>query len=188
VRILGGWTAVRKRPSVLIAGLLMGLVVLGAGLVGIARRPNRFHAVAQMVVVPRGNASPQALADAAGLYARAYDDDALVRSSLRAAHLSDAEIARVHLSGQLLAGTAVVSIDAASSDPVLAENAANALVRDPPRITGLSAYETQISTDATGSAHRTGGGTGALLTVTLIMAVAAGIAASVVWRRIPRRL
>jgi hypothetical protein len=165
----------------------MGAIVLAAGLVGIARRSNRFHAVAQVAIVPKGPTAGADLETVSGLFARAYGDDALTRAALRAADFTDRDISRVSVSGQLLAGSAVVRIDAASSDPVIAENAATAIAGDPPKVAGLSGYETQITGEATGTAHRTGGGTGALVAATAVMAVAAGLAASVVWRRIPPR-
>jgi len=174
------------RPAVL-AGLIMGAIVLAAGLIGIARRSNRFHAVAQVAIVPTGRTTGADLETVSGLFARAYGDHAITRASLRAAHFTDRDISRVSVSGQLLAGSTVVRIDAASSDPIVAENAASAMADNPPKVAGLSGYEAQVTSEAAGTAHRTGGGTSALVAATAIMAVAAGLAASVVWRRIPPR-
>jgi hypothetical protein len=190
---LGGGLAV-QRTSVLLISIAFGVATLFAGLVGLTQRSNRFHAEARVVVAPLPTPNP---ADAVGqlgqgvvisTFAQAFTGNNVVRPALVTAGFSADDIGRVKITSQVLAGTSVVEIDAASKDPVLAERAADAVSQAIPSLGGLTkSFGTTVLSKATGTATRSGASNGALVLVAVIAAIIAGLLAFTVLRRIPPR-
>lgn len=183
-----------QRTSVLLISIAFGVATLFAGLVGLTQRSNRFHAESQVLVAP---APSQAAADAVGqlgqgvvlsTFAQAFTGNNVVRPALQTAGFSPDDIGRVKITSQVLAGAAVIEIDAASKDPVLAERAADAVSQAKLDLGGLTkSFTTTVLSKATGTAKRAGASNGALVLVAVIAAIIAGLLAFTVLRRIPPR-
>jgi len=183
-----------QRTSVLLISIAFGVATLFAGLIGLTQRSNRFHAHSQVLVAPAAKQSPS---NAVGqlsegvvvsTFAQAFTGSSVVRDALAAAGFTANDIGRVNITSQVVAGTAVVEIDAASKDPVLAERAADAVAASKPDLGGLSqSFDTTVLGKATGTAKRSGASNGALVLVAVIAAIIAGLLAFTVLRRIPPR-
>ncbi|MDX6647391.1 MAG: hypothetical protein QOK40_3118 [Miltoncostaeaceae bacterium] len=183
-----------QRTSVLLISVAFGVATLFAGLVGLTQRSNRFHAEARVVVAPVATTNPGDVVGQLGqgvvtsTFAQAFAGNAVVRPALGTAGFSADDIGRVNITSQVLAGTSVVEIDAASKDPVLAERAADAVAAAKPALGGLNkSFETTVLSKATGTAKRSGASNGALVLVAIIAAIIAGLLAATVLRRIPPR-
>ena len=183
-----------QRTSVLLISIAFGVATLFAGLVGLTQRSNRFHAESQVLVAPLPTQDP---ADAVGqlgqgvvisTFAQAFTGNNVVRPALQTAGFSADDIGRVKITSQVIAGSAVIEIDAASKDPVLAERAADAVAGAKPPLGGLNkSFDTTVVSKATGTAKRSGASNGALVLVAVIAAIVAGLLAFTVLRRIPPR-
>jgi hypothetical protein len=183
-----------QRTSVLLISIAFGVATLFAGLIGLTQRSNRFHAHSQVLVAP---APTQSSSSAVGqlsegvvvsTFAQAFTGSTVVRDALQSAGFSADDIGRVKITSQVVAGTAVVEIDAASKDPVLAERAADAVAASKPGLGGLNqSFVTTVLGKATGTAKRSGASNGALVLVAVIAAIIAGLLAFTVLRRIPER-
>ena len=183
-----------QRTSVLLISIAFGVATLFAGLIGLTQRSNRFHAHSQVLVAP---APSQSAGNAVGqlgegvvvsTFAQAFTGSTVVRDALQSAGFSADDIGRVKITSQVVAGTAVVEIDAASKDPVLAERAADAVATAKPDLGGLTkSFVTSVLGKAAGTAKRSGASNGALVLVAVIAAIIAGLLAFTVLRRIPPR-
>jgi hypothetical protein len=183
-----------RRTSVLLISVAFAVATLFAGLIGLTQRSNRFHAEARVAVAPVASNDPAKtvgqLAEGVvvSTFAQAFAGAEVVRPALASVGLTADEIARVKVTTQILAGSSVIVIDAASKDPVLAERAADAVAQSKPDLGGLKqTFDTSVVSAATGTAKRAGASNGALVLVAIIAAIIAGLLAFTVLRRIPPR-
>jgi capsular polysaccharide biosynthesis protein len=176
-----------RRRSAVIAGLLVGLLVLIGGGVAWQQYPSEYRAATTLVVLPTGDA-----ADSASFYDTLSQGQIVTTLAqiidLQGSPAVTAGDVDADISVDVVPDTALIRITATSADAAAAELAADSVLEgaQPYFEQAVDPYGVEVVQSAEGTASRTGLPASALAGVVVTVALVAGVSAYVAVRTIQR--
>lgn len=176
----------------LIVGLAVALAVIVAGAIAIAQRDDSFTADARALIGPAEDANNPVLTldtlsrgTVIATYAEIFGSDQAVQTALDSSGLTPEQQEGIEIRTRPLAGASAILVEAVAADRELAERAATAVAGSTPESGAYEdVFEVSLLQGAQGQARRNGVGDRALLALLLASALALGVAAAGVSRRL----